>query len=592
MFQNSKLYLHDLVDAARPYNKRLLVGLVATVFASIAESASPMLLKYGIDAIQAGKPDAWLWGLAGLIILVSAIGGIFRFQMRDVIIGVSRWIEADLRENFFKHLLRLSPSFFDKNHTGDLMARATDDVERIRMAVGPGLLYAVNTQLTLIFSGIMMFYVDYRLAAYLLLLTPLVGGAMLWVARMLHKASIRQQEVFGVLTTAVQENVSGARVIKSYAREDYEVGRFAEICKNYFTRSLKVAQIQALMFPLITFLIGLGVAGILWIGGTHVANGSMSLGDFIAFMGYLSLMAWPMIALGWVVHLYQRGSASNVRLNQIFDVPIQFTTDDGNGSNQKEEISGCEAPALFYDNVTFRYRSEGPDVLSNITLQIPAGKAIAVVGQTGSGKSTLARLLVRLYEPQSGKILIDGKGWDKRPVDQLRAGIAYVDQTPFIFSAEIESNLRLGKPNATHDEITSAAHTACFDNDISEFPKQYKTIIGERGVTLSGGQQQRLTLARALLIDAPVLVLDDALSAVDSDTEAEIIRRLKENIAERTTILITHRLAAAEAADLVVVLDKGKIVELGSPNDLLNAGGLYAEMFRRQRLAQEIEASV
>lgn len=590
MSEISTTYLKNLAEAARPYHKRLLVGMIATVFASIAESASPMLLKYGIDSIQAGKPDSWLWGLSGLIILVSAVGGIFRFQMRNVIIGVSRWIEADVREKFFKHLLNLPPKFFDRNHTGDLMARATDDVERIRMVVGPGLLYTVNTQLTLFFSAIMMFYVDFKLAAMLLLLTPLVGGAMLWVARMLHKASMRQQEVFGELTTVVQENVSGARVIKSYAREDYEAERFTVVCRSYFHHSLKVAKIQALMFPLITFLIGLGVAGILWIGGTHVANSSMSLGDFIAFMGYLSLMAWPMIALGWVVHLYQRGAASNTRLNQILDVPDQF--DEMLPVSNNNTVKMETAPHIVFDHVTFRYRPEGPDVLSDINLRIPSGKTVAFVGQTGSGKSTIARLLVRLYEPQSGKITIDDFPWDKIPVGQLRAGIAYVDQTPFIFSAEIDTNLRLGKPNATSEEITIAAYEACFDSDIAEFPDQYQTLIGERGVTLSGGQQQRLTLARALLIDAPVLVLDDALSAVDSDTEAEIVSRLKNNNIRRTTLLITHRLAAVEAADLVVVLDKGRIIELGSPEELLDKNGVYAEMYRRQRLSEEIEASI
>ncbi len=589
MSQTSSVYLRNLAEAARPYNRRLIIGLIATVFASVAESSSPMLLKFGIDALQASKPNSWLWGIAGLIVLVSAIGGIFRFQMRDVIIGVSRWVEADIREKFFKHLLRLPPAFFDKNHTGDLMARATSDVERIRMVVGPGLLYTANTQLTLFFSAIMMFYVDYKLALMLLLLTPLVGGAVLWIARLLHKANMRQQEVYGELTTVVQENVSGSRIIKSYAREDYEAERFTEVCKRYFTRSLKVAQLQAFMFPLITFLIGVGVAGILWIGGTHVAEGSMTLGDFIAFMGYLSLMAWPMIAIGWVVHLYQGGSASNIRLNQIFDVPRQFVPIEIDGKSDRRRSE--QVPEIAFEGVNFRYRPEGPDVLTDVSFVIPSGKTVAVVGQTGSGKSSVARLLVRLYEPQLGKITIDGKNWDDVPVEQLRAGVAYVDQTPFIFSTEIDSNLRLGKPDATAEEIADAAHTACFDRDVEEFPEQYRTIIGERGVTLSGGQQQRLTVARALLIDAPVLVLDDALSAVDTDTEAEIISRLKRSKTVRTTLLITHRLAAAEAADFVVVLEKGKIVEFGAPEDLLTLNGVYAEMYKRQRLSEEIEAS-
>jgi len=588
MSQFSAIYLKNLATAAQPYKRRIYLGLIATVFASMAESASPMLLKYGIDSIQAGKGNAWLWGLAGLIVLVSAVGGIFRFQMRNVIIGVSRWVEADVREKFFTHLLRLPPIFFDRNHTGDLMARATDDVERIRMVVGPGLLYTANTQLTLFFSAIMMFWVDAKLAAMLLILTPLVGGSMLWVARLLHKASLRQQEVYGELTTVVQENVSGSRVIKSYAREDFEGERFHKVCTKYFENSLKVAKIQALMFPLITFLIGLGVAGILWIGGTHVIKGSMSLGDFIAFMGYLSLMAWPMIALGWVVHLFQRGSASNIRLNQILDVSQQFA-DGGTVSSVPSSLQQ-EPPEIRFENVSFRYREEGPDVLSNLSLTIPAGKTVAFVGQTGSGKSSIARLLARLYQPQSGIITINHRDWSSFPVQDLRSSIAYVDQTPFIFSEEIISNLRLGRPEATLEQVNNAVYSACFDRDVAEFPDGLNTIIGERGVTLSGGQQQRLTLARALLIEAPILVLDDALSAVDTDTEAEIISRLGKTVQQRTTLLITHRLAAVEHADLVVVLDKGIMVEFGVPVALMAAGGLYEEMYRRQRLFEEIEA--
>jgi ATP-binding cassette subfamily B protein len=565
---------------------------MATVLASLAESASPMLLKLGIDGLQAGKQAGWLWGFAGLMLLIAALGGVFRFQMRDVVIGLSRWIESDIRQKFFTHLLRLPPIFFDHHHTGDLMARATEDVERLRMVHGPALLYIASTQLTLIFSAVMMFYVDFKLALILLLLAPLVGLTMLYVARTLHKVSLKQQEVYGQLTTVVQENVAGIRVIKSYTREDYESNRFGDVSRKYFKRSLAVARTQAMLTSVITLQIGVGSAAILYIGGTQVIWGEISLGDFIAFMGYLSLMTWPMLAMGWVVHLYQRGAASNKRLNQIFDVPIQFENDGQAGSSLMKDFTWTKhesAPGIEFRNLTFRYRDEGPDVLKNISVRIPAGGTLAVVGQTGSGKSSLGRLLARLYHPTSGDILIDEVNLGDIPVEHYRKSVAYVDQTPFLFSTSIEENIRLGQPDATDNEVEAAAYGASFDKDIAEFPDSYKTIIGERGVTLSGGQQQRLTIARALLMNSPILILDDALSAVDAHTEAEIIARLRTRIEGRTTMLITHRLAAAEMADLVAVLDQGELVEYGTPTELLSKGGLYFEMYQRQRLAHEIE---
>ncbi len=580
-------FVTALLESAKPYRRKFAVGLVATSLASLADASSPMLLKWGIDALQAGKPEAWLYGFCSLIVLVAAVGGIFRFQMRDIVVGTSRWVESDLRESFFAHLLRLPPAFFDRHHTGDLMARATDDIERVRMVLGPALLYAVNTGLTLFFASIMMFYLDYRLALLLLILAPIVSATMLWIARELHKANMRQQEVYGALTTVVQENVSGIRVIKSYARENYEVNRFAEVLGHYFGRSLKVAQLQALMFPLITFLIGIGIAGILWIGGGQANRGEITLGDFIAFMGYLSLMAWPMIALGWVVHLYQRGSASHKRLTYVLDTPLQFP--DATSAGQTTESTIGTHPDVIFKDISFRYREEGPDVLSGISFTLPAGRAVAIVGQTGSGKSSIARILTRLYQPQTGAVYLGDRLWDSIPITELRNLVSYVDQTPFLFSTSIKENIKFGNPEASDVKMEAAAYTACFDNDVIEFPHSYDTIIGERGVTLSGGQQQRLTLARALVTDAPILVLDDALSAVDADTEAEIIQRLKERANGRTLLLITHRLAAAEMADAVAVLEAGRLIEFGPPDELIANGGTYSIMYRRQRLAQEIE---
>ena len=547
----------------------------------------PMLLKAGVDNLRnINSSVGFLYIFSGLIVLASGIGGFFRFLMRDKVIGMSRFVEADIRYGFFRHLSNLAPRFFDRSHTGDLMTRTTEDVERTRMVLGPALLYSVNTVLIIGFSAIMMFALDTVLATWVLLLAPLVGGAVFAVARKLHKANLRQQETYGHLTSYVQENLTGIRVIKAFVRENHESRCFADVCRQYLDRSLVLARTQAVFMPLLTFLIGIGTAGILWVGGHRIATGELTLGEFIAFMSYLSLISWPMIALGWITHLYQRGSASYRRLQEILTVKPQF--DEKTTGESDFIITG--APEISFKQICFGYNENGSNVLNNINLKIPAGSTTAIVGQVGSGKSTLVRLLARLYEPKSGEILINDHRWDELSVSSLRRSIGYVDQTPFLFSATIKDNISLSMPDTSMDNIEAAAHCACFDNEIEEFPDGYETLIGERGVTLSGGQQQRLTLARALLIDPPILVLDDSLSSVDADTEAEILGRLSERREGRTTLFVTHRLSAAENADLIAVLENGSIVEFGTHTDLMTANGLYTSMYNRQRLADELGA--
>jgi len=581
-------FLRELVSALKPYRTRLILGLSAAAMATVFDVVSPMLLRSGVNALQESRPVGWLYSFAGLIVMAAFIGGVFRFYMRNTVIGISRWAESDIRETFFGHILSLAPAFFDRNLTGDLMARATEDVERVRMVLGPALQFSVTIVLTLILSAAMMFYLDPYLAALVMLLAPVIGGMVLLVWSRLHRANLRQQETYGKLGACVQENLTGIRVIKAFVREAYESGKFADLCQLYFRRSMVVVRLQSIFMPVLTMLIGFGISMILWVGGQKVVNGQITLGDFIAFMSYLSLMTWPMVGLGWTTYLYQRGAASYRRLDEILSVPEQFG-DVKSSMPQKKEVPE-EAPAITFRNIHFRYRDDDPKVFTGLNLTIPPGSVTAVVGRTGSGKSTLLRLLSRLYTPQNGEITLNGYNWDSLPVSTLRGMIGFVDQTPFLFSASVRQNIAFGNPAATDDEIEAAARLACFNEDIADFPEAYNSEIGERGVTLSGGQQQRLTIARALLIDTPILVLDDALSAVDTGTESEIIHNLTNQRNDRTILFVTHRLSAAERADLIVVLDRGVNAEFGTHEELIDRNGIYAAMYRRQRLSEELGA--
>jgi len=594
-------FIPDVIRALKPYKKRLMLGLSAAGLAAAFDAAGPMLLKHGIDGLREARPISWLFIFAGLILLAAGIAGFFRFFMRFHVISVCRYAESDLRDNFFQHLLKLSPTYFDRIRTGDLMARATEDIDRLRMVMGPMLLFSVNTSLMILFSAVMMFILDYVLAACVLLLVPLVGISVFIVASRLHSANIKQQEALSDMTSQVQENLTGIRVIKAFVREDHESQQFKKVCRVYFKRSMKVARVQALFMPLLAMLIGFGIAGILWIGGLRISTGIMTLGEFIAFMSYLSLMTWPMVALGWMTHLYQQGKVSHKRLQKVFSVEPQFGSAGVNANNVGKDVQVAgrnayatrkitTAPEIQFQNITLRYNEDEPQVLSNINLTIPPGATVAIVGQVGCGKSSFVRLLPRLYSPQTGEILLNGIQWSNFNIFELRKTIGYVDQTPFLFSTTIRENIAIGLAEASEEEIISAAKAACFDDEIDNFPEGYDTKIGERGITLSGGQQQRLTLARALLIDPPLLILDDALSAVDSDTEAEILNNLQDRLEGRTMLFVTHRLNIAELADRILVIDRGRLVEDGSHDELMSKDGLYAVMFHRQKLVDELGA--
>ena len=600
---NNKQFAAKLLSMLKPYRKRYTLGLIAAGLAAAFDTLSPLFLREGVNSLQENRPVGWLWALAGAIIFTAAIGGVFRYFMREGVIVGSRLFEYDSRARLFGHILGLSPTFFDDNHTGDLMARATEDIERQRMVVGPAILHGVNTFLIVIFSGIMMFVIDHVLTLGVLGLAPIVMITVFFVARKLHHANLRQQAAYSDLSSFVQENLSGIRVVKAFAREDHESERFADVSQRYLKHSLELARIEAVFFPSFSMLIGLGIAGMLWIGTIRIGAGQMSLGDFVAFMTYLNLMTWPMMALGWMTHMYQRGFASGKRIHTIESAPLQFT-DDNDGGFRPDSPEVFEAalesknipsvdilpPEIIFNHVSLQYGGNGNPALSDFSATIPAKTTVAIVGSVGSGKSSVVRLLPRLYPVTSGEILLDGKPLHSYTVPELRRMIGYVDQTPFLFSADLRENISLGRENATQDEIEAAAKAACFDRTIVDFSDGWDTMLGERGVTLSGGQQQRLTLARALLMDPPLLILDDALSAVDTDTEAEILKNLNNRQKGRTTLFVTHRLAAAEKAEMILVLDKGKLIEAGSHSELMKLGGAYKAMYSRQRIAEELGA--
>lgn len=588
---------------ANPYRFNIFLGILTVVLTSGSEALGPYLLKKGVDFLQAGKSFSWITLVSGAIIIVSAVGGFFRFLMRKILIGISRWIEFDLREHLFTHLLRLSPSFYDHHYTGDLMARATDDIERVRMVAGPAFLYVLNTQLTALFSLVMMFAISPSLAFMLLLLAPLVGGGVLIVARSQHRANLAQQNSYGELSTLIQETLAGLRVVKSFARETFQSHRFRRVLDEYYRRSLRVARLQALMQPLIGVFIGGGIAGILFWGGRLTIQGGITLGSFIAFTGYLTILTWPMIALGWVIHLYQRGSASYERLRYLFNHHPQFETSSLNSAVLQVEVGEkralddlkgvdiCLKPeslTVEMIDISFRYHSGSPWVLRNFHLHIPSGAMVALVGKTGAGKSTVARILTRLYDPEEGYVKIGGVHWKEIPVSEWRKLVSLADQTPFIFSTTIEDNLRYARPEATSAELLKALSLARF-TELDQFPRGLATLLGERGVTLSGGQQQRLSLARALLRQSPILILDDALSAVDAETEGEIINSLKTSPFIKTIIVITHRLTTAEKADIIALLEDGKVVEAGPPEQLLANEGPYSRFAYTRRLQEELK---
>ena len=562
------------------YRWGMLLGTVCLILKDLAQAGQPLMIRGAIDGLS--KPGAVFVRFALYLIGLALVKGLFQFWMRVIIIGISRDIEYDLRNDLFRHLVTLSPEYYGHTRTGDIMARATNDLNAVRMMLGPGVMYCCETGLTFILAIGIMVSVDWRLAIPALLPAPAVSLAVIFFGRAIHSRFERIQEMFSDISSRVQENLSGVRMIRAFAQERAELRRFEELNRQYIAQNIRLVRIQGIFEPLLEALIGLTFLVVLWVGGEQVLKGRISIGSFVMFNTYMGMLVWPMIALGWVVNLMQRGTASLNRINQILA--------------ERPTIAAPPEPiALRSVRGEIEFRGVSMDygatrALDSIDLRIPAGSTVAVVGHTGSGKSTLVGLVPRLADPTAGALLVDGIDVRAADPEELRRHIGFVPQETFLFSATLAENIAFGVESATDEQIRRAAEIAGLAADIESFPDGYQTMVGERGITLSGGQKQRTAIARAILRDPRILILDDALSSVDTLTEERILTHLAGVMRGRTVILISHRVSTVRQADHIVVLERGAIVEQGTHAELLDAGGYYADLSQKQMLEEELES--
>lgn len=583
--------LKRLYPYIRPYRWGYLLGLLMVVAANAFAILAPRLLGAAIDALSSeGVTQAVVLYYAGLILLVALLGGAARYGMRELLNGYSRKVETDLRADFFRHLMRLDASFYGGWRTGDLMSRATNDILSVRMAVGPAVMYTVNTLVLGLLA--LVFMLDVSPALTLLALIPMVAlpPVTLFFGRLIHRKYEAIQEHLGTLSTMVQENLSGARIVRAYVQEDVQEREFDALNAEYLRRNLDLVISTGAFHPALSIMAGIGMVIVLYFGGGLVIDGAITIGDFVAFGFYLTMMIWPMIALGWVVNLYQRGAASLKRIVRVFD------TEPAIHEPERPRALPTVHGEIEFRGVRFRYPETEREVLRDVSFTAPAGSTVALVGPTGSGKSTVVALVARLYDPTDGEVLLDGVPLRELPLRQLRGAIGLVPQDAFLFSETIAENIGLGVEGLAGDAdedvmapVRAAASIAQLDEAIAGFPHGFETRLGERGVNLSGGQRQRTTLARALARDPRVLILDDSLSAVDTQTERRILHGLRDVLRDRTSLIVSHRVTAVMDADLILVLEDGAIVERGTHQELIGAGGVYAALLRRQLLEDELE---
>jgi len=568
----------------RRYPRLLLYGFLAVLGSNVFAVLLPKFVGGAIDSIQKSTSVSTLFEYALLIVGSVAISGFFTFLTRQTIIVVSRHIEFDLRNDLLEHLQKLPFSYFQNKPTGDLMAHATNDIGAVRNVLGPGIMYPSDTLMTFAMVLTLMLAKDWQLTLLALIPLPLVSVAVYYLGKMIHHRFTERQEQFSLLTTRAQENLSGIRVIKAYVREAYEIARFKDLSWNYMKKNLILAKIQSIVWPLMFLLVGFSMLITIYVGGLKIIDGEMTIGTLTAFIAYLVMLIWPVIAFGWVINLLQQGAASMQRLAAILDTEPEIRDSE----RTDRSVQSLEGEIEFRD-ISFIHKGGTAPSLKNLSLLIRKGMTVAVVGFTGTGKSTLVNLIPRLYDVTEGSLLIDGNDIRTIPLSVLRSNIGYVQQETFLFSDTIAENIRYGVDGGTNDDVYAAASISQIARDVYEFPKQFETMIGERGITLSGGQKQRTSIARAIMRRPAILILDDALSAVDTYTEEEILKQLRVFMKDRTSIIISHRISTVKDADLIVVLDKGSIVERGTHGELVQKGGIYADLHEKQLLEKELE---
>jgi ATP-binding cassette subfamily B protein len=596
--------IRHLWPFVRRYRHRLAIGALCALAATAVAAMIPQIVRFAVDDLNTrGVLLDRLMTYGGLLLLAATIEGMLRYGQRTQIIGTSHLIDFDMREALFARLLTLDQGFFNAMHTGDLMTRVTNDLSAVRMFLGPGISNLLGSTLLLLTAATLMFFTNPLLAAIVILLLPMVAVLFVVIGERMRVIFRKVQDQFGEISTRAQENFSGIRTIKAYAQEEAEIRVFRAANERYRALNLRYVLLSGMLWPIIGLMLGTIGAFVLLVGGRMVASGDMTVGELVLFNAYLAQLAWPVIALGWTVDLYQQGAASLIRIGEVLqrrpaiasppDAPRDFVVQGevefrnvGLRFDHHLHTNGHESPSNSAAHTT----SGAPEwVLRHISFHIPRGSSLAIVGATGAGKTTLINLLARVRDPDEGQVLIDGHDVRTLPLDALRRGIGYVPQDTFLFSVPIRENVAFGRPDATDEQMMQALTVSRLINDIEQFPQGIDTLIGERSVTLSGGQKQRAAIARAILRDPAILVLDDALSSVDTHTAAEILAGLRTLMKGRTSIIIAQRIATVKDADQIIVLHDGMIVERGAHRELLERGGRYADMYRRELLQAELE---